>query len=490
MKRKYLLLLTIPLLCGCPVTPFNPIHSGGGDPINSDGGDPAKDDDKPVQGSVFENQDRLYNAFWNYSGNIAIELTFTNKAIYNFAQYGDGQAGFNKNEMYHPCTCKVTIDGVSQTYNNVGARMKGNTSRNSSFVDENGNFNKNGPLAHFKLSFATTFNKASTNDYYTETFASDEARDARKDRRLGEMKKIDFKWNKNYDGTFTKEAYADYCLNQEGIIAQKTNLVKFTVKSENDSFTTTYLALEPIDKPMLKRNMSKKEAGGDLYKCTWPADLYNSDDIGEETAEHCPKYQIKTNEDTTDHSALKNFLNIVNEKGDAATAKTKLSVVMDLDYFAKYSAMMWIIGNPDDFRMNRNNTYLYFNGVSGKFIPIPYDNDRCFGILKDWEKNTSDIPCTTTKDVERNWIENKLIWRTLINENDQGVNYSNDYPVIEEVQQAYRAYCVEFANKYLLEAKFEAFTNEFLYADKDYSSGGANNMTFETYATNKLNTLK
>ena len=107
---------------------------------------------------------------------------------------------------------------------------------------------------------------------------------------------------------------------------------------------------------------------------------------------------------------------MINEKGDAETAKTKLEEVMDLDYFAKYCAMMWVIGNPDDMRLNDNNTYLYFNGVSKEFIPIPYDNDRCFGILKDWEMDTSNIPNYSTKKVGREWITNKLYWRTIIEE--------------------------------------------------------------------------
>lgn len=491
MKKNLLLLLAIPFLAGCSL--FGPQdnpkkdddsgESGGEGEGGGGGGQEDKDD------PMFEDQEAIYSAFWKYTSKIEVELRFTNQAIFKFAEYGDPNKGFAKNEMYHPCDAKITIDGKSKVYKNVGARMKGNTSRNSSFVTSDGKFNHNSNRwAHFKLSFATAFTKSDTNDYYTETL-TDEEKTARKDRRFGEMKKIDFKWNKNYDNSYTKEAYADDCLRSEGLIVQHTNLVKFTVKSESDSFTDTFLALETVDKPMLKRFLSKKEAGGDLYKCSWPVDLKESDSIGEESAEWCPKYQIKTNEDETDHSTLKNFLKVINEKGDAETAKTKLEEVMDLDYFAKYCAMMWVIGNPDDMRLNDNNSYLYFNGVSKEFIPIPYDNDRCFGILKDWDADTSNIPFYSTKHVDRSWIDNSLLWRTIVTESTDEVNYSDDYPMIDSVREAYYNYCKEFAPKYLSKDKFQTFTNQFAWSNKDISKGGENNLSFETYASNKLATL-
>lgn len=51
-----------------------------------------------------------------------------------------------------------------------------------------------------------------------------------------------------------------------------------------------------------------------------------------------------------------------------------------MDYFLRFSAVSYFVGNPDDMRNNYNNYYIYFLKSSNKMIIIPYDNDRSFGI--------------------------------------------------------------------------------------------------------------
>ena len=477
MKKGFILFLT-PLLIGCSISP-NPGPIDPPDPPDPPG--PITDLD------VFDDEDKLYNSFFSYTSKIEIKLKFTNQAIYKLAQYGIS-GYFDKEEMYHPCEATFTINDVSKTFSGVGARMKGNTSRDGGFVSEDGYFTDSERKCHFKLSFKETFEDT---DYYSETFESQEAKEARKDRRFGGMKKLDFKWNKNYDYSFTKEAYANYCLNDVGVAAQKTNLISLTVESDVDSFTQEYLAMEAVDKPMLKKQLGKDQKDGDLYKCLYPANLVGVGSYGVESANFKPRYAIKTNEDTTDHSNLLNFLNTINKKGPVSTMKSEIDSVVDVDYFLRYSAIMWVIGNPDDMRNNTNNTYLYFSNKTNKMIPIPYDNDRCFGILKDWNIDTSNVPCTTTKRVgaNREWNENPLLWRLIISENSS-VSYSDNYPVISEYKTQYEKYCAEYATKYLNVEKYENFTNQFYYSNKDISNPGVDNMTFETYAKAKLATLK
>lgn len=479
MKKKALLLLLLPLLAACDLGGINIV------PPTPDPVDPVDPVDPPDY-TVFENEETLYNAFFSYTNKIEIELKFTNQAIYNLAKYGTSY-DFNKEEMYHPCNATITINGASKTFEGVGARMKGNTSRYGDFVNQNGRFDKQTDRwCHYKLSFNQLFED---NDYYTPTFENELAKTERKDRRFGTMKKIDFKWNKNFDYSYTKEAYANDCLRDAGLIAQHTNLIKLTVKSDSDSYEDTYLAMEAIDKQMLKRFMSKNESKGNLYKCKWPVELKESDDIGVETAEHTPMYTLKTNEDVMNNDVLVNALRVINTAGSAEDIKEELESVMDIDYFLRYSAAMWVIGNPDDMRNGTNNTYVYFNSVNNKLVVIPYDNDRCFGIKQDWAIDTENVPYYTTKRVsqDRAWNENNLLWRTIINETSD-VMYSDYYPVITEWQNQYKVYVKEYALKYLDNAKYDAFTKQFPYSLKNTSNPGGSNITFAQYANAKLHT--
>jgi len=484
MKKKALILLLTPFLVGCDliITPDNPGPGPDPDPVDppvEPGGDPT----------IFEDETKLYSAFFSYESKIEIELDFTNEAIYNLAKYGTS-GDFNKQEMYHPCDATITINGASKKFLSVGARMKGNTSRYGDFVTQNGRFDKNtARWCHYKLSFNQLFED---NDYYTPNLTAEQQAE-RDERRLGGMKKIDLKWNKNYDYSYTKEAYANYCLRDVGVMAQHTNLIKLTVKSESDSYTERYLSMESIDKQMLKRFMTKNEAKGNLYKCKWPVELKYSEDIGVESASCSPMYDLKTNEDTMNNTVLLNALTVINREGGVDSIKEDLENTVDIEYFLKYCAIMWVIGNPDDMRNGTNNTYVYFNSVNNKMYVIPYDNDRCFGIKKDWAIDTEYTTYYTTKinsRGDRPWNENKLLWRTIINETSSDVNYSDNYPVITEWQNTYKQLVKEYALKYLDVAKFQEFTNKFEYANKDISNPGSENITFAQYASTKLSSDK
>ena len=300
------------------------------------------------------------------------------------------------------------------------------------------------------------------------------------------------KWNKNYDQTFTKECYASYCLRDVDVVTSRANLVNVTVESEKDSFTALYNVFEAYDKQMMKKCFKGDEAKGNLYKCKWPVNFLPGKSMGVESATFSPDYDLKTNDDDTEHVQLKNFIDVINTQGSADSIKDTLEDTVDIEYFLRYSAMMWVIGNPDDMRNNENNSYVYFNGVDNKMIPIPYDNDRCFGILHDWEIDTSTMWATSTKKCgqDRAWNENPLLWRTIIEEKNSDVSYSDNYPVIQEWKETYLSLCKEYAEKYLSKEKFKAYNDQFYYSNKDISKGGSDNMSFGTYATNKLETLK
>lgn len=445
-----------------------------------------------VNGAKDIDQDKFYNEFYNYNSNIEITLKFTNESIYNLAKYSDDSL---KKEMYHPCDLTIKMNTNTYIFNESGARMKGNTSRNSDFVEKDGTFNA--PV-HFKISVSQTFDSVEDNDYYIRSWDNTEERKERKKRRIGDAKKFDIKYNKNEDNTFTRQIYAYYCYAQEGLLSQRNNLVKVNVESESDKMTYLYELQECIDSEFIERRYNEDEALGNLYKCTYtdkgPANLttYKNDNIGIEYGDYHPNYDLKTNDDLPDHTLLKNLIDSLNnDTSSASEFKSKFDSMVNAEDFIKFAAMSWVIGNPDDLRNNSNNYYLYFNSLTNKATFIPYDYDRCFGIMKDWAIPMQTIPHYTTKQNTGNrvWQPNPIYWRTILSTTDTSVDYSTKWEVIGEYQQMYNDLCLEYANKYLDVVKYEEFNNQFIYSNKDINIGGADNLSFEDYCTAKLATF-
>ncbi len=472
MKKAYLLpFILFPLLSACSLDG------------TSNGGENNNDNNTQDSGSSSLTYERIFNP----SSKIDIELNFKNKAIYSLEKYGTS-GDFNKEEIYHPCDVKIQIDDDKYTFAEVGAKMKGNTSRYDNFIDENGKFIDRERLCHFKLAFDKTFNSSSVNDYYSKDYTADEIKE-RDARRIASMKKIDLKWNKNYDSSFTKEIYALDCFAKEGVAAQKANLINLTIKSESDSITMPYILFEVVDKTMLKRNFTDNK--GDLYKCTYtnisPADLSSveSNKFGIEAANYKPPYDLKTNEDTSDFSVIKNFITKTSTRNvSASDIKPVIDSVLNVDNFLKFAAMSWVVGSPDDYRNNYNNYYMYFDSKTNLAYFIPYDNDRVFGILKDWPIDTSRQACDSDRlngTASGGGCSMPIVRRLL-------VSGSSSRPVISEYQTKFKKYCKDFANKYLNEEKFKAFTNQFYYSSKVIDNSNSN-MSFKEYAINKLGTL-
>jgi len=420
----------------------------------------------------------FYDDFYEPSNDISITIMMSDEHLERLCEYGSPYS-VTTHDIYHPCDTIVTINGKSYEFPETGLRIKGNMSRGDS-----SNFFSNGQInghAHFKLSFSTTFNDNPNYEPTTDTSIL-------KARRFGKAKKIDLKWNRNYDNTFTKEAYASYMFEQEDMMAQKINLVKVNFISDHDSKTYIYQALECVDQQFLNKRLSKAEAKGDLYKCGW----VNSDNASLTSistnlmgTEDCTKnefyvYDLKTNEDTSNHEhliSLINSLNTYDQYADENTLKNRIEKVVDIDYFLRFAALEWLVGNPDSLRYNYNNTYLYFNSGNDLLYPIMFDNDRVFGITHDWPMLPTRWP-TTSKSVGGDFSElqrNPLYQRTVC-------AASNEHPMLKEYQDRYLAYIKTYMDKYLDVNKFNQFTSEFVNKDNSYDD----NLSFASYCNEMI----
>lgn len=468
-------------------------QSSTSDDSTSSGG---SDEEVPISFD-FSNQD--YLDFFNPENNVEITINITNERIYKLAQYGVDS--WSRQEMYHPCDVIISING-EERFNDteVGLRMKGNTSKNPNFVDEKGHF---AGLSHYKMAFNKTFDNEEDNDYYIRTWEDSAALKKRKKRRFGDMKKFDLKWNRNDDYTFTKEAYSKYCYRDAGVLAQNINLVKLTVNTESDSITQIYEAIECIDSNMLDKYYGNVGGSdGNLYKGLYARANLTTDSIKgnnldpESPSNTYPTYPLKTNDDGPefDHSLMQNFVSEINKKNvSAEKMEALLPTIAEVDNIIRYCAVAWVVGNPDDLRNNSNNTYFYFNSVNNHFSIIPYDDDRCFGILKDWPVDMSTLPADSTrmqgKSANQNgnkyWLDNPLLWRIVCQDSSHST-----YPMVESFHERFCDYVSEFANKYLDVSLFKEFTNKFYNAPgHDITYAGEGNQTFEEYASSKLNNM-
>ena len=100
-------------------------------------------------------------------------------------------------------------------------------------------------------------------------------------------------------------------------------------------------------------------------------------------------YDKKTNKKKDKVTGLRDFASMRNFIAAITGEGCDYSAVLDVDNFAKFEAVNYMLGNPDCIRNNYNNYYIYFRKSDGKAVIIPYDYDRCLGLTADWNPTGS-----------------------------------------------------------------------------------------------------
>ena len=388
-----------------------------------------------------------------------------------YSSFGSKSPIYRMADLY----VKMTLpSGTVKEYHieEVGVRMKGNTSRTDFYNSNDGIYN----LVHFKLDFGETFDDEEYYGSSAKVWADKDARKARKNRTFATMEKIDLRWNKEDDATYIREIYSFDTYREMGVLAPHVNLASLDMGGVHLGL---YTVNEPVDDIFLEKNLSEELLGGDLYKCGWGVNggasfmSYCSFGIEDEDSAYFPAYDLKTNKKTSNHEALKNFISEINKSG---VTKVKLEELMYVDNFISFAAVSWFLGNPDDLRNNYNNYYVYFT-PEGKAMFIPYDYDRTLGISHDWNPSgngmTKDDPFTKNMMGSGGKQQNQVYLLTVL---------SGGYYVEE-----YKARLVEIANSTLFSnARFEdrynrakALYNDLAEPSKDLHNDGGHHTYFD-----------
>ncbi len=194
------------------------------------------------------------------------------------------------------------------------------------------------------------------------------------------LKTLNIHGNHN-DPSMMREFLSAYTMRKMGVPHARVNHVRLYVNGE---YFGVRGLVEFIDKTFLNSRFGEKS--GNLYKCTWPADLsYKGDeqqkykDIINPSPENERAYDLKTNESDDDYTGLVNLISMI-EKLSANGFKDSIEKQFNVNAYLKALAAEVLIGHWDNYFANKNNYYLYDHVKDKKMNYIPYDMDNTFGV--------------------------------------------------------------------------------------------------------------
>ena len=249
----------------------------------------------------------------------------------------------NRLSDYHYRATFVFDNGtIRDTLENVGFRLRGNTSRKAA-----------------KKSFKISFN----------TYESG--------RAYHGLEKMNINGEHN-DPSLIRSKLCFDMLNYLEVPASRVNHVKLYI---NGTYFGLYANVEHIDEEFTHSRYGSK---GNLYKCLYGADLaYRGSSPSSYKLDY---YELKDPVGATDYADLAHFIDVLNNTADA-DFECELEKVFNVNMYLKSLVMDVLVGNWDGPNYNKNNFYLYANPTTKQFEYIPFDLDNTLGVDflgRDW----------------------------------------------------------------------------------------------------------
>lgn len=249
------------------------------------------------------------------------------------------------NTRYMPARFVYVYGTQRDTVQNVGIRLRGNTS-----------------LSAQKKSFKISFNE----------FVDD--------RKYQGVKKLNLRGSHNDPSMMREKLWFDIA-ERAGELPRRSSFVRLYI---NQEYRGLYTNLEEVDKEWLGDHFVDND--GNLYKCTYPANLeyLGTNQQSYKNILNNPTtraYDLTTNETADDYSDLVNMLQILNEPY-STTWPQKIEKVLDVESVIRGFAIDVATGHWDDYFYNMNNYYLYRDSTTRRFSYFAFDTDNTMGI--DW----------------------------------------------------------------------------------------------------------
>ena len=306
--------------------------------------------------------------------------------------------------QYIKANLSFVKDGETTVIDNVGLRLKGNTSRRR-------------PEGYS----GQTHQRDNTDWHHVHLGVNLRKYEDDDDHTLQGVRKLHLKWFKD-DPAYVREMFCYELFKRAGVwTAVRDNYCRLWLHVEGDSkeaYYGVYELMEPIDKRYLKdRKDQFGSNNGYLWKCRNGAaglnnpngDIWYDDDSDDR---HAYTLKTLTEEFVSARFQLINFINKLNNLSDNEFY-TWIQQVTDVDLLLKTYAVNVAVGMWDDYWNNANNYYIYFNSKDlndFQFFFIPYDYDNTLG---------TSLRCGVQDDAGRqdplNWgnDNNRLIARIL-----------------------------------------------------------------------------
>ncbi|MEJ6738574.1 MAG: CotH kinase family protein [Cryomorphaceae bacterium] len=233
--------------------------------------------------------------------------------------------------------------GLADTVQDVGFRLRGNTSRNSG-----------------KKSFKISFN----------SFQSGARWEGLKDLNLN---------SEHNDPSISRARIGWHLLSDLGLAASRVSPVRLYI---NGDFYGLYANVEHINDDYVERRYGGK--AGNLYKCLYPAPLtYISSNPNDYKFVSGGRraYDLKTNTTADDYSDLAQFISVLNQTS-TADLPCALEAIFDVNEYLYTLAVEIAIGHWDNHANNQNNFYLYHSNTDGLMHYLAFDLDNTLGV--DW----------------------------------------------------------------------------------------------------------
>lgn len=280
-----------------------------------------------------------------------------------------------QNEECVPADMTFIKNGQQDRLTQIGLRLRGNTSRRRPEGNYGQLHNPQNPdwhHCHFALKFAE----------YVD------------DQKLFGIDRLNLKWHKD-DAAYCREIYSYDLFRRFNVwSAPRASYCRLEISVKGDSkvaYYGVYAMIEPVHSDYLSYRKEKgylKSDVSNLWKAAYGADFVDMSDpkIGVEKITLDPGamktfvYDLKTNKKSgfdMAKSQLKDFAQQLKNKS-GTDLKNWLESNMDIDLFLRAYAVNVAVGMWDDYWVNANNFYFYFDS-DGRLIFIPYDYDNVLG---------------------------------------------------------------------------------------------------------------
>ena len=264
-------------------------------------------------------------------------------------------------------------DGETSVIDDVGIRIKGNTSRRRP-EGFKGNMHETDHTDWHHAHFGVNLRKYVDDNAHT----------------IQGVRKLYLKWFKD-DPMYVREMFCYELFRRAGVwTAVRDEYCRLWIHVEGDSneaYFGVYEMMEPIDKRYLKDRKNRfGSSDGYLWKCRNSAaglnnpngDIWYDDDTDDR---HAYTLETLTEDFENARLQLQNFMNQLNGLNDNKFYAW-IQQVTDVDLLLKTYAVNVAVGMWDDYWNNANNYYLYFNSRDlhdYKVFFIPYDYDNTLG---------------------------------------------------------------------------------------------------------------